>query len=120
MHIKLDPETEALLCCPQCKSPLARNAGGFACTACPLAFPSRTVATGANAAGERVFDFRVPRPPYCTPAGMADWEDAQADYERYHMGRLADDDFSVYAAEIDSVREIYGKEFSLSGRVLDV
>jgi SAM-dependent methyltransferase len=41
-------------------------------------------------------------------------------YERYHRSISTRDDLKVYLDEIDSVKEIYTKEFSIKGRVLDI
>lgn len=119
MYIKFDKELEQLLCCSLCKNDLVRYTDYFICQSCGLKFPKRVVKTDDNQM-EFVFDFRILRPTYCTPAGLQSWEEAQSEYEQYHESSVKRDLLKEYLDEIDSVYEIYTTEFHIEGRVLDV
>jgi len=119
MYLKMDQAVISLLCCPLCKGALSRSAVAFACSACGIAFPARKVVTSA-AGGESVFDFRIHRPPYCTPPGERQWMEMVDIYEEFHQREAGLDSVAGYRDEIDSVREIYRDEFHLFGNVLDV
>ncbi len=118
MRIKLDEKVEQLLCCPLCKSDLAKSSDGFRCRSCGLPFPKRVVRTGKNQ--EEVFDFRIVRPAYCTPMGFESWANAQSEFEHFHDKTVMSDSLQGYLDEIDSVREIYTIEYDIKGQVLDV
>jgi SAM-dependent methyltransferase len=119
MRIKLDGSVESLLCCSLCKSDLARFIDGFICKSCGLRFAKRPVDTG-EMNDEFVFDFRICHPPYCVPAGLESWSEAQFAFEQYHQKRVQSDSLQEYLEEIDSVREIYTDEYHLDGKVLDI
>lgn len=119
MYIKLDAEVEKFLCCSFCKSDLVKHSDYFRCQSCGLKFPKRGVKTHGNTE-EFVFDFRISRPTYCTPAGVTSWDEAQFEYEQYHQTRVNLDVLKTYADEIASVQEIYTTEYRIEGRVLDV
>lgn len=110
MYVKLDPEVINILCCPLCKGSLKMINQKFICKDCLTEYPF----------SERVFDFRIHRPDYCLPSGSTKWFDVQEGYKERHFEDSKRDDFDKYLDEIDSVKEIYNKEFNIKGRVLDI
>jgi len=118
MYIKLDPEIINIFCCPLCKGFLEVINQKFVCKDCLTEYPSRSFKQGESE--ERVFDFRIHRPDYCLPSGLAKWSDVQEGYEKRHFEDSKCDDFDKYLNEIDSVKEIYTKQFNIKGKVLDV
>lgn len=112
--VKLDAEVIDLLRCPVCKGALEAAGRAFVCDDCAVEYPQRAVGD------EHIYDFRLRRPDYCVPDGMARWAQIQKIYENYHDALGANDDYPSYLDEIDSVREIYTEEFAIAGRVLDV
>lgn len=119
MYVKLNPEIINILCCPLCKGPLEARGQKLICKDCAGEYPSRNVKQGASEG--RVFDFRIHRPSYCMPSGLVKWSDVQKDWEECYFERYSKrDNFEEYLNEIDSVKEIYTKEFNIKGKVLDV
>jgi len=118
MFTKLELEVVEILRCSFCKGELTRTGQGFRCGDCGLNYPRCEVDTGEGL--EPVFDFRIHHPAYCLPAGMTDWQTAQAAFEQHSAAEAERDCFEDYVAEAESVREIYTREFHLEGRILDV
>lgn len=118
MYVKLDGEVIDILRCPLCKGSLEGQWESFRCRDCATAYPRRTIRQADH--DEHVFDFRIQRPPYCLPTGVARWADAQSEYERVYEKYTSLDILPLYLDEIDSVREIYTGQFFIKGRVLDV
>ena len=119
MYIKLDQEIINILRCPLCKGILEATNSEFVCKSCAGKYPSRDICQGKTK--EKVFDFRIHRPSYCMPSGIADWSAVQKDYEDGYFERYAkQDNLSVYSDEVDSLKEIYAKEFNIDGKVLDI
>jgi SAM-dependent methyltransferase len=100
----------ALIVCPLCKIPLlSGRPPTYCCSACGLTFSERN----------NVLDFRIQLPDYprrCVEAPSC----RQSSYEQWESGLSERDDYDLYLSEIESVREVYEKEFSLAGTVLDV
>jgi SAM-dependent methyltransferase len=119
MYMKLDKEVESLLCCSLCKGEVVRHTDCFICGSCGLRFPSRTVQVGETSE-ELVFDFRIHRPEYCTPAGQKSWSDVQSGYEQRHRTAAGKDALQRALDNIDSLRAIYADEYHIEGKVLDV
>jgi ubiquinone/menaquinone biosynthesis C-methylase UbiE len=119
IYIKLDQEIIDILCCPLCKGPVIFGDQKFICKNCASEYSSYKIKQGKSEEG--VFDFRVQRPGYCLPQGMASWSDIQRGWEDSYFERYSKRDvFEEHLSEIDSVKEIYTKEFNIKGRVLDV
>lgn len=119
MFAKLDRSIVDLLCCPLCKSALREGTGFFQCTSCGLVFLEQKVQVGRDSY-DSVYDFRIHHPSYVTPPTTKQWMDIQGEYEKFHK-EFGDRDASAeYLGEIESVREIYTKEYSITGNVLDV
>ena len=123
MFTKLDQQVIDRLCCPLCKAPIAGHdpqADSFLCRACNTKYPRVTVSHTNHE--EYVYDFRVHRPAYSVPVGVARWSLTQAEYEdSCHGERGRTDVLATYLKEIDSVREIYRVEFpDIRGSVLDL
>jgi len=119
MYIKLDQEIIDSLCCPLCKGALVKDSQKFVCNGCASEYPLCSVKQGKLE--EKVFDFRIHRPDYCMPKGWARWFNVQKDWEECYFDRYCKaDDLNEHLNDIDSVKEIYLKEFSIKGKVLDV
>lgn len=112
MYTKLDNEVVNILLCPVCKGNLATNGKEFICQNCATKY--------ANSKKENVLDLRIRYPKYCIPSGLKKWADIQDGYSLYENNMLNHDDLTTYLNEIDTVQEIYGQEFDIKGRVLDV
>ncbi len=119
MITRLNEEVLGLLCCSLCKSDLMVTQKFFCCKSCGLIFPSRDVRIGQDKY-EKVFDFRIHRPPYSISRGHNLWKVAQHECEKYYQRAAAHDSMRIYLDEIESVREIYTEEFHINGKVLDV
>lgn len=107
---KLDKAVQDMLCCPLCKSSLTAAKHQFACVTCGTIFPQR----------KGVFDFRIRHPEYCRPSGTEKWSEIQDKYEEGEKRKKHKKVLSKYLEAIDSIKEIYTEEFSLTGSVLDV
>jgi SAM-dependent methyltransferase len=109
---KLDSWARDLVCCPVSKGDLvwSRNAAYSPLSGLTYPFLER----------EKVWDFRVKRPSFVPNLAHRAWEDGQREYEVWQTKLNSADDLETYNREIDSVREIYVEEFTLSGRILDV
>jgi SAM-dependent methyltransferase len=118
MYITLEQSVIKLLCCPLCKGKLSNIRGEFICGDCSTIFPSKTVSLGNHE--ENVYDFRIIHPPYCIPDHLKKWQEVQDEYIKCCEDLSKKDDLESYLGEIDSVKEIYTKEFNISGSVLDV
>lgn len=118
MFIKLDDDVIDILCCPLCKGTINMIGEKFVCKDCGTEYPKYSVIVGKHK--EYVSDFRIHRPDYCIPDTVRKWIDTQEEYKKVHIKRKSIDDLTVYLDEIDSVKEIYTKEFSIKGKVLDV
>lgn len=119
MFTKLDDEVVSVLACPLCKGDLERGDEKFSCRGCGLTFAKKSV-VGDRGGTEGVFDFRIHRPAYCTPAGHRSWTDGQCEYERWSEAKRSVDSEREYLDEIESVREVYTDQYHIEGRVLDV
>lgn len=111
---KLDPAVISLLCCPFCKDSLTLGLNQFTCTHCASEFPLLSTPFGS------IYDFRIHRPTYIDPNILKNWGRLQAKYERLEKNISKRDSLQDYLDEIDSVKEIYTKEFHITGTVLDV
>jgi ubiquinone/menaquinone biosynthesis C-methylase UbiE len=118
MLIKLDECIIDILRCPLCKSSIELLENAFICKTCSTLYPKRAIKLKNS--NEYVFDFRVVRPSYCVPAGLKKWNDMQDIYEDIHNDVSSCDHLNLYLKEIEGVRDIYTKEFEISGKVLDV
>jgi SAM-dependent methyltransferase len=118
MFVKLEPAVRRILRCPLCKGRLDDTESQFARLFCGVVYPQITV--GKNRKPEAVFDFRIKWPVYCKSADMKKWSEIQEDYEESDVRRKRRDELKKYLDEIDTVKEIYTKEFSINGFVLDV
>ena len=118
MFVKLDDDVIDILCCPLCKGTVNMVGGKFVCKDCGTEYPKYNIVVGKNK--EYVFDFRIHRPAYCMPDTVKKWFDIQGEYKKFHDKHKSIDDITVYLDEIDSVEEIYDKEFTIKGKILDV
>lgn len=114
MYTKLAPEIYQFLSCPISKSALTFENGVALSSDLKISYPKRKIGD------EEIYDFRISIPEYCIPANNVSWAEMQQDYERYHDARISNDDYAMYLEEINSVTEIYTKEFHLQGKILDV
>lgn len=112
MHTKLDQEIVDILCCPMCKGAFEIANGEFICQSCAAKF--------VISKKENILDLRVHYPEYCVPSGMKKWSDIQNGYDLYENTMLDHDNLKTYLNEIDTVKEVYGQEFDMRGKVLDV
>lgn len=111
---KLDPDIVAMLCCPLCKGRLDLGPRSAVCRDCGSEYPCVVTAAG------NVYDFRIHRPAGLRPASLDKWQHFQNVYEEVHQYSLERDRLQEYLDEIDSVREVYEREFPIEGSVLDV
>jgi ubiquinone/menaquinone biosynthesis C-methylase UbiE len=118
VFVKLDDDVIDILCCPLCKSTINMIGEKFVCKDCGTEYPKYNVVGGKHK--EYVFDFRIHRPAYCIPDIIEKWVDMQEEYKKFHSKHKSIDDLTVYLDEVDSVKEIYTKEFNIKGKVLDV
>ena len=118
MFTKFDPQFQKLLCCPICKGNLKFETP-ISCETCNAKFPNITLNTG-NSNLESIFDFRLNYPNFAKPPNIKKWEKSQNDYIKYSKNKSSSDDYRDYLSQVDSVKEIYTKEFLLSGNILDV
>ncbi len=118
MFIKLDDDVIDILRCPLCKGTINMIREKFVCKDCGTEYPKHSVVVGKHK--EYVFDFRIQRPAYCIPDTVGKWIGVQEEYKKFHSKHKSIDDLNVYLDEIDSVKEIYNKEFTIKGKVLDV
>jgi len=118
MFMKFEKEIEDLLSCSFCNGSLNKNKNRFVCKICGLQYPKKNISIGKS--NEMVFDFRIHHPIFCIPEVMQQWEFMQKEYEDYHITNSELDDLKTYLDEIDSVKEVYTKEFKIKGKVLDI
>ena len=118
MFIKLDKCIIDILRCPLCKSSIELQENAFICKTCSTLYPKRTIRLKNGS--EYVFDFRIVRPSYCVPFGLKKWNDMQNIYEDVHNDVCSSDHLNLYLKEIEGVRDVYTKQFEISGTVLDV
>jgi SAM-dependent methyltransferase len=118
MFAKLDKAIKDILCCPLCKSPLTVGQYQFACIACGMVYPQKTL--GKSNDHEYVFDFRVHPLNHSTPISLAKWSEIQQEFIKGDARRKRKDDLKHYLEEIDSVKEIYTEQFKMKGSILDV
>ena len=119
MYVKLDAEIIKTLCCPLCKEPLKIQDKEFICKVCASKYPSQDIPQGGLK--DKVFDFRIHRPDYCMNRGLKNWLAVQNDYVNGYFERYTKkDDFLVFSNEVESLKEIYAKEFNIKGKVLDI
>lgn len=108
--IELDDFFVSILCCPLCNGPLELVQKDSCCPDCGMRYP----AIGNS------YDFRIVYPESCLNVQLRKWQNIQADYEAKEHRLQGQDSIKLYLDQIDSVKEIYRKEFSISGVVLDV
>ena len=118
MLVRLGRTVRRILCCPLCKEDLATTGSRFGCISCGMVYPRRVLGKGNNR--EHVFDFCIRAPAHCESVGMEKWSSIQREFERRSARARRKDRLDKYLEEIDSVKEIYTEEFSISGSVLDV
>lgn len=119
MFIKLESSVIKILACPLCKGAIERAGEKFICKDCGTGYFKQRILQKGHI--EYVLDFRIHRPFYCIPNEVTKWADRQEEYKKdHHQQRKLTDNLDVYLNEIDSVREIYDKEFNIKGKVLDV
>lgn len=118
MYVKLDSEVLEILSCPLCKGDVDSQEGSFVCRGCGSGY-ERCTLTG-DEDEEQVYDFRVNRPAYCLPPALMHWSTVQVKFEHEERWQASVDDLGTYLNEIESVKEIYTREFGITGRVLDV
>ena len=119
MFTKFDRRLHSLLCCPLCKGQLTLfEQKTFLCHDCASKYPQRKITIGEKQ--EKVYDFRIHHPSYCVTETKEKWGEIQKHYEQFHQQNSQRDAYQEYLNEINSVEEIYTREFHLSGRVLDV
>lgn len=111
MHPKLDLSFRDIVACPLCKTPVVLHDAECVCYACGQHF---------MCSAKGVWNFMLAYPSFLAPEHYQVWARGQTNYETWDMDLGQQDDYYVYLAEIDSVREIYTQEFSLNGRILDV
>ena len=112
-YVKLDQSFKDILCCPICKALLDLSENQATCKKCGSNYLSRN----------RIRDFRILPPDYCLPSVLKEWRRVQDNYESLpaKLAQLTNEEQEeVYLGEIDSVKEIYTQEFSISGKVIDV
>ena len=88
------------------------------CEGCGTAYPKRQIIICGR--DEYVWDFRIHRPTFCLPTNWRNWNMVQEKYEDLHNTWDSIDSLDFYLDEIDSVKEIYTREFGIMGKVLDV
>jgi ubiquinone/menaquinone biosynthesis C-methylase UbiE len=106
-----------ILCCPICKGNLSFE-GNYTCSECYESYD--IIELNLIEKSLLTLNTLVKYPRYCLPETYIKWRDVQDNYEKFHKKMLLHDDLDVYLSQIDSVDEIYKKEFMLSGSVLDV
>lgn len=118
MFTKLDNKVVGLLACPICKGALLKEEKKFICNDCGTEFPFCKISQ--NNQSENIPDFRIKPPHYCLPENTKSWVLLQQDYEKSYFSNSNRDNKQLYLNEINSVQEIYLKEFKLKGKILDV
>ncbi|MFC1775253.1 methyltransferase domain-containing protein [Patescibacteria group bacterium] len=115
---KLDEKIIDKLRCPFCKNHIKRTDDKFICESCLTEFPKYQINIGSK--HEHAFNFCIQYPSFCIPTEVKKWSDIQEGYEERSTYNSVSDDLEHYKKEIDSVKEIYTKEFNLTGDILDV
>ena len=111
-YVKLEQSFKDILCCPICKASLDLGENQAICKECGSNYPNRN----------GIWDFKILPPDYCLPSVLKEWRKAQDKYESLptKLAQLTNEEQErVYFNEIDSVKEIYTQEFSISGKVID-
>ncbi len=112
--IKHDLHLYSILCCPLSKGNLEKNATSFFSPDSGIAYPIIP-----SPAGE-IIDLRIKYPTTFQTKEQKEWSRVQEHYEQFDDAQFSKDNLDEYQAEIDSVKEIYEKEFLLEGAILDV
>lgn len=115
---KLDTKIITLLCCPLCKGNLHFSTNFFQCKDCNTKFERKQLLQKKHK--EFVFDFCIHKPDYCVPLEKITWDAIQGEYINLHLQIKKKDLLSDYTDAIDSVTEIYNREFTIKGSVLDI
>src|SRR3989338_1168529 len=115
---KLDTKIIPMLCCPLCKGNLNFTRTISHCKDCKTKYERKQLLQKKHK--EFVFDFRIHKPDYCVPFEKITWEAIQEEYIKLHHQIKSRDLLSDYRDAIDSVTEIYHKEFTIKGSVLDI
>jgi len=108
--VKLDEFFISILCCPLCKGKLKIGQDSCCCQDCGMCYP----AIGGS------YEFRIRYPAYCLGPQLKKFEETQAAYESFASDIRCRDQLSSYLEGVNSVKEIYQKEFNISGIVLDI
>lgn len=100
-----------MLCCPLCKAKIESYLTGYKCYDCGTQFPKR----------DGIPDFRVMGSDYSRSVAQSRWTEGQRGYEQFAVNIARQDSYKFYLAEIDSVVDIYTRDFpSFYGTLLDV
>jgi SAM-dependent methyltransferase len=67
-----------------------------------------------------VWKFIPAYPSFLVPEQQRIWAEGQRHYEMWDKNLAQEDDYDAYLVEIEATREIYTREFKLTGVVLDV
>ena len=102
---------EEMLCCPLCKTGLQRCSDDYLCLDCDTRYPKRN----------GVPDFRIIGPAYARSLAQTKWIEGQKGFEQFSAEIVRRDSAEFYSAEINSVIEIYTRDFPpFYGTLLDV
>lgn len=118
MFVKLENNVIKILACPLCKGVLKWVRVKYICQDCGTKYLKQQISQKGYT--DYTFDFCVHRPTYCIPDEAKRWIQIQEGYKNCHHNLRLDDDLGRYLDEVDSVKEIYEKEFQIRGKVLDV
>ena len=111
MRTILETYFEQMLCCPLCKDSLELSADTYMCYSCGTRYKK----------DGGISDFRLFAPEYARSSVQEEWVKGQKGFEQYADNVALQDSVEFYKAEIDSVTEIYTKEFpQFYGTLLDV
>jgi len=111
MYPKLDDILRELVVCPLCKTDVTWLESECVCPACGQHFACSS---------RGIWDFIPKHPTFLQTEQLNRWLHAQAEYEGWYEKVHRLDDYNLYLAEMDSVREIYTSEFDIDGFILDV
>lgn len=107
----LEAYFERMLCCPLCKARLEHCPDAYLCHDCGTRYAKKG----------HIHDFRVIGPAYTRSIAQRQWVEGQKGFEQFadDVARRCSREF--YLAEIDSVTEIYTRDFPpFNGALLDV
>jgi SAM-dependent methyltransferase len=102
---------ESKLRCPVCKGGMEHRPDDYLCRECGTRYPKK----------DGIPDFRVIAPEYARSVAQARWADGQKGFEQFAAEIVRHDSREFYLEEIDSVTEIYLRDFPpFYGTLLDV